>query len=201
MFIDITIDNKKEKCFIFKNKASEKMNLCSIETTDISLSEEVNFSSIIKTDKTKNLFIKIVPSKHGHKANKSKFFLREVISERLFFNAQTIREYRYSKRLSKLGINTPKVYGAGFFLTEMQRYSGIIIYERLYNQITVQEFILSDETNERKASLLENVSLEYKKMSRKGIHFYDFHLSNVLVNPETLSTYWIDPRLKRLSLF
>ena len=86
MLIDITIDNKKEKCFIFKNKASEKMNLCSIETTDISLSEEVNFSSIIKTDKTKDLFIKIVSSKHGHKTNKSKFFLREVISERLFFN-------------------------------------------------------------------------------------------------------------------
>lgn len=196
MIIDITIDNKKEKCFIFNNKSTQSLD--NIVTTDINLSDQVNFSSIIKTDESKNLFIKIVSSKYGHRTNKLKFFLREVISERLFLNTQTIREYRYTKKLSKIGINTPKVYGAGFFLTEMSKYSGIIIYERLYNQMTVQEFILSEEPNERKEILLDNVSQDYKKMSRNGIHFYDFHLSNVLVNPDTLSTYWIDPRLKKL---
>lgn len=199
MIIDITIDNKKEKCFLFKNENTK--HLSSITTTDIKLSETVNFSSIIKTDETETLFIKIVPSKYGHTANKLKFFFREVISERLFFNAQTVREYRYSKRLAKVGINTPKVYSAGFLLTGMQKYSGIIIYERLYDQITAQEFMLSEEPTSRKESLLANISTDYKNMSRKGMHYYDLHLSNILVNPETLSTYWIDPRVKRLSIF
>jgi len=199
MIIDITIDNKKEKCFLFKNENTK--NLSNIKTMDITLSDTVNFSSIIKTDETESLFIKIVPSKYGHTANKLKFIFRELISERLFFNAQTIREYRHSKKLAKLGINTAKVYSAGFLLTGMEKYSGIIIYERLYEQITAQEFMLSEESASRKESLLANISADYKKMSKKGMHYYDLHLSNVLVNPETLSTYWIDPRLKKLSMF
>ncbi len=61
--------------------------------------------------------------------------------------------------------------------------------------------MLRDESEENKTILLENIYCDYRKMSNKGIHFYDFHLSNVLVDTETLDIYWIDPTLRRISYF
>ncbi|CED61550.1 lipopolysaccharide kinase InaA family protein [Moritella viscosa] len=198
MITDITIDGIKEKCFILNNKKTMPLN---IKTIDLHLSEKVQFSSIIKTNEEKNLFMKITTTKYGNTNSKLKFFFREIIAERLFLNIKTIREFRNIKKLHKIGINTPKVYGAGFFITNIRKYSGAIIYERIHNQVTAKEYMLRDESEENKTILLENIYCDYRKMSNKGIHFYDFHLSNVLVDTETLDIYWIDPTLRRISYF
>jgi tRNA A-37 threonylcarbamoyl transferase component Bud32 len=197
MITDIIIHGIKEKCFLFENKTLPS----SIKTLDLKISDKVDFSSILKTDENKNLFIKITPSKYGNKNKKLQFFLREIIAERLCLNVKTIREFRSIRKLRKIGINTPEVYSAGFFLTNKSKYSGIIIYKMLNNQVTAKEYMLSSESNENKAALLEHMTNDYKKMSKKGIHFYDYHLSNVLVNTKTLDIYWIDPILKNISYF
>jgi tRNA A-37 threonylcarbamoyl transferase component Bud32 len=197
MITDIIIHGIKEKCFLFENKTLPS----SIKTIDLKISDKVDFSSIVKTDENKNLFIKITPSKYGNKNKKLRFILREIIAERLCLNVKTIREFRSTKKLRKIGINTPEVYSAGFFLTNKSKYSGIIIYKMLNNQVTAKEYMLSSESNENKAALLDRMTNDYKKMSKKGIHFYDYHLSNVLVNTKTLDIYWIDPILKNISYF
>lgn len=197
MITDIIIHGIKEKCFLFENKTLPS----SIKTIDLKISDTVDFSSIVKTDENKNLFIKITPSKYGNKNKKLRFILREIIAERLCLNVKTIREFRSIKKLRKIGINTPEVYSAGFFLTNKSKYSGIIIYKMLNNQVTAKEYMLSSESNENKAALLDRMTNDYKKMSKKGIHFYDYHLSNVLVNTKTLDIYWIDPILKNISYF
>lgn len=195
MLIDIKINNSQEKCFIFQGDTS--LSLKEIETKPLQLGNLVSFSNLISTDTTEKFFIKITRSKYG-KTNKLKFLLREIIAERLFFTVRTINEYRCSKKLAKIEIKTPKVYGAGYFLSNKDTYNGIIIYEKLNNMPTAQEFLLTSDSLQEKSRLLKNIELDYKKMRKSKLHFRDFHMNNILVNPETMDIYWIDPGLSKI---
>nr|SHO04848.1 Adenosylmethionine-8-amino-7-oxononanoate aminotransferase [Moritella viscosa]SHO11524.1 Adenosylmethionine-8-amino-7-oxononanoate aminotransferase [Moritella viscosa] len=76
MITDITIDGIKEKCFILNNKKTMPLN---IKTIDLHLSEKVQFSSIIKTNEEKNLFMKITTTKYGNTNSKLKFFFVKLL--------------------------------------------------------------------------------------------------------------------------
>lgn len=198
MFTDISIDGKKEKCFLICK--GEKKTLKNIITKDLTLPDLVDFTSYLKTDVSEKLFIKITPSKYG-KDNLVNFLLRNILSERVFLNAKTIKEYRYTQKLAAIGINTPKVYAGGFLLSNVYKYSGIIIYEKLDNLVTAQEVLLEETCQKKKSLLLHNIYIDYKKMAKNNLHFRDFHMSNVLVDPEDMKIYWIDPALSRVVNF
>lgn len=196
MIVNITIDDKIDKCFLLCN-TSNIDSLRNIKTKDLKLSKLVSFSSVIKTDQNNQFFIKIFPSKYTQK-NIVKFFFRYILAERLFLKSKAIKEYGYSKKLAAIGVRTPKVYAAGFLLSSIFKFGGIIIYEKLDNTITVEEMLLTTEYQDKIPEVLKAITADYKKMRRKKIHFKDFHMSNILINIETLELYWIDPALMRL---
>ncbi|MEI6894566.1 MAG: lipopolysaccharide kinase InaA family protein [Colwellia sp.] len=195
MLINISFLNNIEKCFIFKNKTKRSFN--DLVLKDMPLNDLVNYTSIIQTDDSEQYFIKISRSKHG-KRSLWRFIFRDIISERLLFTVRSLVEYRGSKTLDKIGIKTPKVYAAGFFLTNMKSYTGIIIYKKMENLISAQEILLTSTSIEKKKTLLENIRLDYKKMAKHKLHFKDLHMSNILVNPKTNDIYWVDVGLSRI---
>lgn len=202
MITNITIDGKIEKCLIFCNGNKEALK--NIVTKDLALPDLVTFHSLIKTDENEELFIKVVPPKYGHnnkygKDKKIKFFFRHILAEKIFLNAKAIKEYKYSKKLASIGINTPKVYAGGILLTNHYKYSGIVIYEKLDNLVTAQDILLNETCKNKKKTLLHNIMLDYKKMAKHKVHFRDFHMNNILVDPESMKLYWIDPALSKIS--
>ncbi len=197
MIINVELFGKAEKCFVFRN--CSRVDIESLRLKNLPLNELVNSINLIQVDESEKLFVKVFSSKYGHDASKKlNFFFREIISERLLFTAQPLREYRNTKKLSKIGIKTPKVYAAGYFITSMKRLNGIIIYEKLDNVITLQELLLQDGSTELKQHVLDQIKIDYKKMTKHNIHFHDFHMSNMLVDQKNMDLYWIDPTLHRI---
>ena len=215
MLINISLFGQPEKCFIFRN--DKNIDLKNINLKTLQFDENVSYTSVIQTDETEKLFVKITYTKHGQhnearapkvgtqhanrKPNKFKFILREIIAERLFLTVRSLKEYRDAKKLTKMGINTAKVYGAGFFLTSINTFNSIIIYEKLDGLISVQELLLSSDNIETKRLILKKIELDYKRMAWHKLHFRDLHMSNILFNPVTEDIYWIDPSFDRLSRF
>ncbi|MEI6859073.1 MAG: lipopolysaccharide kinase InaA family protein [Shewanella sp.] len=195
MIINISFLNNIEKCFIIKNKTN--ISFDDLTLKKMPLNDLVNYTSIIQTDDSEKYFIKVSRSKHGNE-NLWRFILRDIIAERLLFTIRSLKEYRGSKTLDTIGIKTPKVYAAGFFLTNMRKYSGIIIYKKMENLISAQEFLLTSTSVNKKKTLLKNIEIDYKKMAKHKIHFRDFHMSNILLNPKTDDIYWIDAGLSRI---
>jgi len=212
MLIKISLFGKPEKCFIFRN--NKNIDLNELVLKDLQLDDKVVYRSLIQTDESENLFVKVTGSKYGtnnevsrgfrptlNKPNKFKFIVREIIAERLLLTMRSLKEYRDSKKLASIGVKTSEVYGAGFFVSNMNTYNGIIIYKKLENLISAQEVLLSEESAEIKEILLEKVQHDYLKMARHKLHFRDLHMSNVLFDPKTHDIYWIDASLSKLARF
>jgi len=205
MLINISLFNQSEKCLVFSN--NNNINLNNLKLKTLKLNELVSYSSIIQTDEEEKLFVKVTRSKYGannngdRKHNKWKFFFREIIAERILLTARTLQEYRSTKKLIKIGIKTPDIYASGFFITNMNTYNGIIIYKKMENLISAQEFLLTSQSIEMKTILLKKIEIDYKLMAIHKIHFRDLHMSNILFNPVSHDIYWIDASLYRISLF
>jgi len=215
MLINISLFGQLEKCFIFRNDKS--IDLKNINLKTLQFDENVSYTSVIQTDETEKLFVKITYTKYGQhnearapkvgtqhanrKPNKFKFILREIIAERLLLTVRSLKEYRDSKKLTKMGINTAKVYGAGYFLTSINTFNSIIIYEKLEGLVSAQEVLLTSDSIEVKRLLLKKIELDYKRMAWHKLHFRDMHMSNVLYDEVTQEIYWIDPSFDRISRF
>ena len=215
MLINISLFGQLEKCFIFRNDKS--IDLKNINLKTLQFDDNVSYTSVIQTDETEKLFVKITYTKYGQhnearapkvgtqhanrKPNKFKFILREIIAERLLLTVRSLKEYRDSKKLTKMGINTAKVYGAGYFLTSINTFNSIIIYEKLEGLVSAQEVLLTSDSIEVKRLLLKKIELDYKRMAWHKLHFRDMHMSNVLYDEVTQEIYWIDPSFDRISRF
>ena len=179
MLINISLFGQLEKCFIFRNDKS--IDLKNINLKTLQFDDNVSYTSVIQTDETEKLFVKITYTKYGQhnearapkvgtqhanrKPNKFKFILREIIAERLLLTVRSLKEYRDSKKLTKMGINTAKVYGAGYFLTSINTFNSIIIYEKLEGLVSAQEVLLTSDSIEVKRLLLKKIELDYKRMA------------------------------------
>lgn len=198
MIINVELFGKAERCLVFRN--SSNIDIESIKLKNFQLNEVVSSINLVQVDESEKLFVKVFPSKYGHNPSKKlNFIFREIISERLLFTAHSLREYRGIKKLSKIGIRTPKVYAAGYFITSMNRLNGIIIYEKLENVITIEELMLQDGSKDLKQHVMKQIKLDYHKMTKSYIHFRDFHMSNILVDLKDKNLYWIDSNVYRIS--
>ena len=100
MKITVKLFNKVERCFVFRN--CRDVDIKQLDLKDLDLDPLIQFGSILKTDTSGRLFVKILKSKYGSNSEKRLgFFFREIIAERLFLTIRSLREYRYTKKTGK----------------------------------------------------------------------------------------------------
>lgn len=185
----LEINNQKIKAvFLFFNKQIESFSyntkfVSTGKAADIFLSE--------------NVLIKLERTKYSFNTNPIKWINREFIKKISLINMSMLREASGYKKLKKLGIKTPELYGYGFFFSLSFRYSSFLLIENKVNFIVLHDYLLSADYK-TKEYIYNKIKNDLYLISKQGFYHRDLHTGNFLIDPKSKDICWIDIHLKKI---
>jgi len=110
---------------------------------------------------------------------------------RKYHACQAKREFFSSKRLSRIGIDTPEVYGYAFSLIPFTRYDSVLIMEEIDHVGSLSTVLESIQDSQARRSLFLQLTRDLKTMIDHGVYHKDAHYGNILVRRNG-QICWID---------
>ncbi|MFT6576509.1 MAG: tRNA A-37 threonylcarbamoyl transferase component Bud32 [Akkermansiaceae bacterium] len=101
------------------------------------------------------------------------------------------KQYSSMRELERLGVSTPKPLRVISFKPGDGAYEGALVYEYVEGVVEARDAL----KGELRGKVLAELGKDLIKMAKGGVLFVDFHLGNILVNPNG-KLCWIDVEVR-----
>lgn len=179
----ITLPNGRAQWCLLKGPVSAFML---IDDCRLVAHQVKSCSSDIFVDHAASVFLKAPPIKSFLKDNLVKIFCWTPAD----------REFRGSRILGKLGLQTSSVLVRAIPLNPFSPYRSLLYSKYIPDALSLRDFLNDYPDSPERQPIMDEVATQLSLMFRNGVSFRDFYFGNLLYSPEG-ELFWIDAEVQK----
>jgi tRNA A-37 threonylcarbamoyl transferase component Bud32 len=192
----VEIAGRRRNYLLFE---SGRMRLpLSLSKDDRSRLMEGMASSEFYFDKTTGVLAKVKSDKYRWQQRPVRWFLRDFIDKRIFWQFEARKEVRSKKILQQAGLNTPRCLAWGLSLNPFNHQGSLLLIEHVDGVMTGEQYFAGLGEYQREG-FLASLCDDLMKLAAAGYVHRDLHMNNFLCTA-TGEIIWIDTHVKPLPI-
>ncbi|MGR4068082.1 lipopolysaccharide kinase InaA family protein [Billgrantia sp. C5P2] len=170
----------------------------SLAKDDRSRLMEEKASSEFYFDKATGVLAKVKRDKYGWRQRPLRWFMRDFLDKRFFFQFEARKEVRSKKILRQAGLCTPRCLAWGISLNPFNHQGSLLLIEHVNGVMTGEQYFegLNEPGRDR---FLVRLGDDLLKLAVAGYVHRDLHMNNFLC-ASTGEIIWIDTHVKPLPI-
>jgi len=153
-------------------------------------------SSEFYFDASTGVLAKVKSDKYDWRQRPVRWFLRDFIDKRLFFQFEARKEVRSKRVLQRAGLRTPRCVAWGVSLNPFNHQGSLLVIEHVDGLMTGEQYFRGLEEPQRDHFLV-SLCDDLLKLATAGYMHRDLHMNNFLCTSQG-EIIWIDTHVKSL---